>query len=406
MASDNKMIYLVVTPFFPSHYRWQGAFVLDQVKAIKRHSQYDVIVFKTHSWGDIEDDYEIDGIKVYCIRPLLMPSYILNGITEGLVGRLFVKKLNNIGIELKKVAYIHCHTVNHAAFGFGVKSVYPNAKVILQFHDPDPLNLRNGRWANNLLNKRFKARKSSNAINRADIIICISKNVNDVITSFPKPRSYEVFDSAKDSLRGLETFPALRPQKVYILNNGVDCNMFTVHPRAKSEVFKIGCVANFVDWKNHITLLRAFKVLVNKGYTDIKLSLLGSGDTKESIEKYINDNNLNSYIDWPCEVHHDKLPDYYNTLDLFVLPSRFEGFGCVYTEAHACGVPFICNENQGASECICESERHLWLAKDMNHLQLAGLIERQYHERNEQHLCKEIDIDVLIPQYLEYIQKQ
>ena len=52
--------------------------MLDQVKAIQRNSDYEVVVFKTNPLGLKEDDYEMDGIKVHVIRPFLMPSYILN----------------------------------------------------------------------------------------------------------------------------------------------------------------------------------------------------------------------------------------------------------------------------------------------------------------------------------------
>lgn len=36
MDNVDRKKYIVVTPFFPSPNRWQGAYVLDQVKAIKK----------------------------------------------------------------------------------------------------------------------------------------------------------------------------------------------------------------------------------------------------------------------------------------------------------------------------------------------------------------------------------
>ena len=145
--SQQSNYYLCITPFSPSPTHWQGAYVLDQVKAIQRNSDYKVIVFRTFPFGSKEYTYEIDGMNVYAISPLLMPSYILNGLTEGLIGTLFVRKLRQIGINPMDVAFVHCHTANHAAFGFGVRKVNPNAKVLIQFHDLDPYTLRNGKWA-------------------------------------------------------------------------------------------------------------------------------------------------------------------------------------------------------------------------------------------------------------------
>lgn len=404
MDEVDKLIYLVVTPFFPSSDRWQGAYVFDQVKAIMRHSGYEVIVFKTHTLNDKESDYTIAGIKVHCIRPLLMPSYVLNGATERIVGRRFTKTLISLGVNIDRIAFVHCHTSNHAAFGFAVRNINPKTKVILQFHDPDPLTLRNGKWADKKWNRIYRAKKSISALNKADLLLCISEHVKDTVLFFPRPRPYEVFEPSIQMLEDVADLPSLNPKSVYVLNNGVDCSVFkNNHNETKSSIFRTGCIANFNDWKNHILLVKAFKTLIDKGYKDLRLSLLGTGETRPDIVKFVITNNLSDYVEWPEEVQHDKLPDYYNTLDLFVLPSRFEGFGCVYTEAFACGVPFICTEHQGAAECISPDEKEMWLVHDQDHEHLASLIERQYKERNVQHLCKDIDIDILIPRYLEYI---
>ena len=184
--------YLCVTPFFPSPNRWQGAYILDQVKAIARQCDYEVVVFATHPLNEKEEDYVRDGIQVYSIRPLLMPSYILNGLTEGIVGRLFVWKLRQVGINPQDVAFVHCHTASHAAFGFGVRKVNPNAKVLIQFHDLDPYTLRNGKWAEKRWNVRYRARKSLSAFERADLLISISTPVQDNLLAFPKARPKEI----------------------------------------------------------------------------------------------------------------------------------------------------------------------------------------------------------------------
>lgn len=436
-----KPVYICVTPFFPTPSAWQGAYVLDQVKAIQRNSDYEVVVFRTLPLGSKEYTYEVDGVTVHAIAPLLMPSYILNGATEGIVGRMFVRTLRKIGIDPMRVAYVHCHTTSHSAFGFGVKRVNPNAKVLVQFHDLDPLTLRNGKWADKRWNRRYRARTSIYALNRADLLICISEPVKDVLLSFPEPRKAEVYDKALLMYKDVEDMPTVKPRNVYVLNNGVDTNLFCplnadanvndrklsanlsvnnsaedkkiihensrdIHDnlRSKEKIFRIGCIANFQELKDHITLVKAFEILVKKGYTNMKLSLLGSGGTRSDIEAHLKHNNLMQYVEWPSEVSHDKLPEYYRSLDLFVLPSYFEGFGCVYTESYACGVPFMGVYDQGAAEVISPEERDKWLIQPHDFEQLARLIERYYNERGKQLLCKEYDIDKLIKAYLHNIE--
>lgn len=402
----DKPIYICVTPFFPTPSAWQGAYVLDQVKAILRNSEFDVVVFRTLPLGSKEYTYEVAGVTVHAIAPLLMPSYILNGATEGIVGRMFVRTLRKLGIDPVRVAYVHCHTTSHSAFGFGVKRVNPNVKVLVQFHDLDPLTLRNGKWANKRWNRRYRARKSISALNHADMLICISEPVKDVLLSFPEPRKGETYESALRMYADVKEMASVKPKDVYVLNNGVDTRLFNTNESKKENknLFRIGCIANFQELKDHITLVKAFEIIVKKGYTNMRLSLLGSGGTRSNIEAYLKDKDLMQYVEWPSEMSHDKLPEYYRSLDLFVLPSIFEGFGCVFTEAYACGVPFMGVYEQGAAEVIAPEERDKWLIQPHDYEQLAKLIEHYYNECDQQKLCKEYDIDKLINDYLRHIE--
>lgn len=394
-----------MTPFFPSPTHWQGAYVLDQVKAIKRLSGYNVVVVKTLTFGEEQPDYVIDGIKVHTIKPLLMPSYILNGLTEKIVGRLFVRSLRHMGISTKDVALVHCHTANHAAFGFGVKRKNKQAKVLVQFHDLDPYCLRNGKWAEKRWNVRYRARKSVEAFNRADMLVSISKPVEENLLAFPKARKAEIYKSYLDRLDCVNDFPHVRPRATCILNNGVDTSIFFKQDRKNDGVFRIGCIANFQELKDHITLLKAFDILIGKGYTHMRLSLLGSGETRTMCETYVKEHGLTEYVEWVKEMTHDLLPHYYNSLNIFVLPSIYEGFGCVYTEAYACGVPFIGVKEQGAAECVDPNEADKWLIKPHDFVGLADKIEQFYLHPTKQHLCKPYDINVLVADFLNKIEK-
>lgn len=397
--------YLCVTPFFPSCHRWQGAYVLDQVKVIARHSDYKVVVFATHPLNEKVEDYVMDGIQVYSIRPLLMPSYILNGLTEDIVGRSFVRKLHQVGICPQDVAFVHCHTASHAAFGFGVSRVNPNTKVLIQFHDLDPYTLRNGKWAEKRWNVRYRAKKSLSAFERADLLISISSPVQDNLLAFPKARPQEINQCYLERLGYLKDFSSLKSRKTYILYNGVDTNLFYPQYNTQREVFRIGCIGNFQEIKDHITLIKAFEILIKKGYTNMRLSLLGSGETKCMCEEYIRTHGIEVYVEWPNEVAHEKLPEYYHSLSLFVLPSVFEGFGCVYIEAYACGVPFMGVYDQGASEMIAPEDRDKWLIRPHDYVHLSELIEMYYNNREKQMLCQSYDINTLINKYLRYLDK-
>lgn len=400
---ENKKVYIVVTPFFPSSSSWRGAYVYDQVKAIERNSDYKVLVFRPGQG----EDYEIKGIKVYRYKTRSFPSNILNGFFNDYNGRSFVRRVNELGVDLNNVAFVHCHVCMNAACGFALKKINPNIRVLLQHHDLDPLNLRSGvLLRNNRFNIRYRAKKAIALFNEVDLHICISEPCRKNLLTFPNKRHCEVYDDYIRALNLCKGMPSITPKDVYVLNNGVNTNLFNLASlhldnRKKTKEFRIGCIANFNELKGHMTLIKAFEIFVHKADNEnVRLSLLGTGDTRVMCENYIQEHQLEDYVEWPMEVPHDKLPEYYHSLNLFVLPSYFEGFGCVYTEAAACGVPFMGVYNQGAAEVIAPDESGKWLIQPHDYNRLAELINQFYTERYVQKLCKAFDIDVLICQFL------
>lgn len=403
---SRKRYYICVTPFFPTPDSWRGAYVLDQVKAIMRNSDYEVRVFM--GGNKKESDYEIDGIKVYHYKTHELPSNILNGFFNAYNAKSFVKKVLQIGINPQNVAFVHCHVSMRAACGLALKKLNPNIKVLLQHHDLDPFNLRSGvLLRNNRFNVRYRAKKAIALYNEVDLHICISKACRECLMSFPKPRPVEVYDDCKRSLWLCEGLPSIKPKKTYVLYNGVDCQMFKpiddVCRLKTDDLFRVGCIANFVELKDHITLIKAFDILIKSGHANFRLVLLGTGETRKTCEDYITEHGLGNYIEWQKEVTHDKLPKYYHSLDLFVLPSYFEGFGCVYTEAYACGVPFMGVYHQGAAELIAPEEQYKWLIHPHDYVKLAELIMNYYKNRSKQILIQPYDIDDLIKNYLGYL---
>jgi glycosyltransferase involved in cell wall biosynthesis len=85
-----------------------------------------------------------------------------------------------------------------------------------------------------------------------------------------------------------------------------------------------------------------------------------------------------------------------------VLPSYYEAFGCVYTEAMQTGVPIIAVENQGIEEVLKEEEKSFSLIPKGDHRRLADLIEFRYNKRLK--VDYDFNIDNYVQQFLNYIQ--
>lgn len=402
---SHKKYYLCITPFFPSKEAVYGAYIYDQVRALQRNSDYEVVVFRPKSLRDKRTCYEYEGVKVFLFPALFMPSYFFNGLTNPLNERTFLAALGQIGIRLEEVAVIHCHTASYACFATAIKKINPCIKTVLQYHDLDPYQVRNGKFATWKPNATFRAKQLIRQFQYIDLHLCISEKVRYNLLHFPYPHPQECFTSYIEVLHVLRHLPVNSHLKTYVLYNGVDVEYF--HPRMdlKNEsTFDIGCIGNFIDLKDHITLLKAIHILHKaRLIPEMRVRLIGHGPLEETLRHYVKEQHLEDVVFFEKEIDHSKLPEFYNSLNLFVLPSYFEGFGCVYTEAAACGVPFIMCKGQGAAEYIPDTEADKWLIEKGDSESLADKIYQYYKHRYVQHLSHSYDIDELIKAYLQAI---
>lgn len=398
--------YIVVTPFFPTTDCFRGPFVYDQVKALMRQNKYNIVVFRPVISLKNKIDYVYQGVNVYSFYRYQLPSGAFDFLLNEWNDRFFYKKIEELGISIYDVSYIHCHTGSIGHYGLSIKKKNPNIKVMLQHHDLDPFGVHIGKMTSFKWHVVLRTKWLLEIFNSVDLHICVSRWVRDSLYSFPKVRTGEVYEPFIKKMEYVKKLGCVNNKKYYILYNGVDLNIFYRQNELyiKKSEFIIGCVANFVDLKQHITLLKALEILVNEYHMkDIRLVFVGSGPTQNMCEEYILEHNLKDYVLIKKEVDHKCLRAFYNSLDLFVLPSVFEGFGCVYMESYASGVPFIGVCNQGASEYILPNEEYKWLIKPYDYFKLSCLIRDYYSKRSIQKVSKKYNIDDLISSFIRFI---
>lgn len=380
--------------------------MLDQVKAIQRHSKLKVLVFMP---SNRDGEYDIDNVKVYLFKTRQTPSYLFNGLFNKYNTSKFIERVNSVSVNIDDIKFVHCHSGQNGCYGLAIRKINSNVRVLLQHHNLDICTVMNGKYADWKWNNHYRARKAIEIFNEVDVHLCISKPVKDSLLSFPKARKEEIFEPYLKRTRQMGDLQSIKAKNIYIMNNGVDTSLFTPCEKQKNNeknerLFRVGCIGNFLQLKDHMTLIKAFEILIKEGFTDLRLSLLGTGPTRKSCENYIATHNLSGYVEWPNEVPHNMLPDFYRSLDLFVLPSIFEGFGCVYTEAAACGIPFMGVYDQGAAECICDEEKDKWLIRPFDYVGLADRIKDFHNYRYKQRLSKDYDINIIIKHFLNYIE--
>ena len=125
--------------------------------------------------------------------------------------------------------------------------------------------------------------------------------------------------------------------------------------------------------KGQDLLLGAARKLVQKGYS-LKIDFIGDGISREYLENMTREYGLEGRVTFlgtqPQEYVMSHLKDY----DLFVQPSRFEGFGLTVAEAMAANVPVLVSSGQGPAE-VTEDDRYGWVFDCGDENSLADQIE-------------------------------
>lgn len=393
LKATMKPVYVIVTPYFPSPTSWRGAYCYDFAMALMRTGKYDVRVLRP----DSGTDYEYQGITVHTFRQWRLPSASFPFLFTRRNQTAFLQKLREVGVDIANVSVCHAHTALLSDYALAVKAKNPQCRAVLHHHDLssyglDIGRLRRFRWYRLLMARALHSRHAA-----IDLHLFVSEASRQNFLAFPNAVNL----LSEDYYQQLEGLGHLSPPLVrqsYVLHNGVNTEIF--YPaRRENKVFTIGCVANFIPIKGHQYLLEALAT-IREQLGEWRLRLVGSGPTLRACRQLVQQLQLQEHVSFETEVVHEQLPAFYQALDLFVLPSYFEGFGCVCAEAYACGTPFIACQDQGLDDLIPAEHRDFWLARPKDAKDLAQKILDFYQTRPKQILSCEIEINSLIKEYL------
>lgn len=388
----NKPIYVIVTPFFPGPGTWRGGYCYDFANAVLRTGKYRVAVFVPGTGAD----YVIGEIPVYRFRVRFLPTNIFPFLWAQSNQKSFLCAIKKAGIDIRDIVVCHGHTPNFAIYPIAVKTLNRQCLTLLHHHDLASFGLNMGKLRHCWLYKMIQFPILRKWHERVEVHVFISELCRKSFLMAPDA-SWTDFADYRKQMRWLPYRPAKIDTSI-VLYNGVDTNVFKVGKKILHNGFVIGCIGNFTPLKNHITLLKAVDILKKQGVLDICVLMIGSGTELQRCKEYARRNFIN--VEFRKEVAHEELVKFYHEIDLFVLPSLFEGLGCVFLESIACGVPFFACEGQPVAELM--SNAHDWLFKKGDAVDLAAKIKKYLDAkpRPKQSLNRDVSLDCLVPQFI------
>lgn len=192
-----------------------------------------------------------------------------------------------------------------------------------------------------LIDRKIYTYKFRKACENADKIIAISECTKRDIIRY--------FDISED--------------KIEVVYQGCDTSFTHAVPDEKKREIRskyqlpehyILNVGSIEERKNILAAVQALPMLS----ADIHLVIVGRRtDYTEKVEQYIKKNKLTERVHIISNVPFDDLPAFYQSAEIFVYPSRFEGFGIPIIEALYSGIPVVaatgsCLEEAGGPESI------------------------------------------------------
>ena len=158
-------------------------------------------------------------------------------------------------------------------------------------------------------------------------------------------------------------------KNLILANNGITPKRIVkrqAHALNKDKIL-IGCVSRLIhEIKGQDLIIEALHILdINKKLpSNLKVEFIGDGLSMDFLNKITTAYKLNSYVSFLGAKDrgfiYNRLKDY----DLFIQPSRFEGFALTVVEAMAAKVPVLVSNYQGPFEIIAKGLYGEWFVND------------------------------------------
>jgi phosphatidyl-myo-inositol dimannoside synthase len=148
----------------------------------------------------------------------------------------------------------------------------------------------------------------------------------------------------------------------FLLPNSIDLERFRPGPKntalhnryglaGKTVLMTLGRLSSCESYKGIDEVLEVLPMLTEE-IANVAYLVVGDGTDRRRLEEKAGSLGVDKYVVFTGYVPESEKADYYRLADAFVMPGRGEGFGIVYLEAMACGVPVVASKADASREAV------------------------------------------------------
>lgn len=296
---------------------------------------------------NLKEEIEQRGSKIY-VMPELKGKNMLQ----------YKKELKSFFSTHKEYCIVHGHVPNASAFYLREAKKAGVPVRILHSH--------NSRGADGIVKKIRNYILNHRGVSAANVYLACSA-----------PAAQYLFGTTDES-------------RVRIVRNAIDLKKFAYNKEVRENLrkkyhvedkFVIGHIGRFVEQKNHRFLIEIAKELKDRR-RDFSFVLVGDGPLRLKIEQMVKKMGLSEYFIFVGSV--DNPQDYYQMMDLFAMPSLYEGLPVVGVEAQAAGLPCLFSDTITREILLTKQAKQLSIQKaDEWAEELSGVVKQRNLENVE-----------------------
>jgi teichuronic acid biosynthesis glycosyltransferase TuaC len=322
---------LTLTPFFPfAGDEVSGCFIaepLEQLKQLSVDSSVIAVAPIYYPRKQPSSSAAADWVRYPQVPGNLGLSSAGKLLCARVLGR--VRKLHGV----KPIDVIHAHSALPCGHAAALLSRRLNIPFVVTLHGLDVFNtcFLGG------IPAAWRRKVSVDVYRAARTVICISGKVQEILKTGTSAETCST-----------------------VVYNGTNPAFFSAMlAEVEQRDPEILMVGNLLRGKGHELVLKAIGRL-RSSFPALRCRIIGEGPDRARFESLARDLGIGQQVQFFGRQSRADVADAMRRCSVFVLPSRYEGLGCVYLEAMSCGKPVVACRGQGIDEVI-EHGRNGWL---------------------------------------------